>query len=125
MSHPVVWFEVMGKDGDSLRSFYSGLFGWKIAADNPMNYGMVEASGGRGIAGGVGQFESTKQAEDGSYPSVTFYVATESIDDSLAQAKKLGGKVVMERTKLPGGTVLGMFSDPEGNAIGLVEDGAA
>ena len=56
---------------------------------------------------------------------MTFYVATESIDDSLAQAKKLGGKVVMERTKLPGGTVLGMFSDPEGNAIGLVEDGAA
>ena len=28
----------------------------------------------------------------------------------------------MPRTKLDGGTILGLFADPDGNAIGLVEE---
>lgn len=118
MSHPVVWFEVMGKDGESLRGFYQKLFGWKIDANNPMRYGMVEAANGRGIPGGVGQLGDAPQ------PKVTFYVSTTSIDESLSKAMKLGGKVVMPRTKLDGGTILGLFQDPEGNTIGLVEEEA-
>ena len=29
MSHPVVWFEVMGKDGKKLQQFFTDLFGWR------------------------------------------------------------------------------------------------
>lgn len=119
MEHPVVWFEVMGKNGEKLQSFYQSLFGWKIDASSPTKYGMVEAVKGRGIPGGVGELGETP------WPSkVTFYVSTESIVDSLEQAKKLGGKVLMPRTELPGAT-LGFFADPEGNAIGLVEENGA
>ena len=116
MSHPVVWFEVMGADGEKLQSFYGKLFGWKIDATNPMKYGMVEAVRGQGIPGGIGQLG------DKPYPKVTFYVSTNGIDRSLKQATELGGKVLMTRTELPGGPILGMFADPEGNAIGLVEE---
>lgn len=119
MSHPVVWFEVMGQKADALQSFYQRLFQWKIDANNPMKYGMVEAKAGRGIPGGVGQLDGASSF----YPKVTFYVSTDSIDRSLAKATELGGKVLMPRTELAGGTILGLFSDPEGNAIGLVEDG--
>ena len=35
-----------------------------------------------------------------------------------------GGRTLMPRTELPGGTILGFFEDPEGNAIGLVEEAA-
>jgi len=118
MSHPVVWFEVMGEDGKKLRSFYGKLFDWKIDARNPMNYGMVEATDGRGIPGGVGQLGERPQ------PKVVFYVSTTDIPASLAKAEKLGGKTLMPRTELPGGTILGMVADPEGNAIGLVEEAA-
>jgi len=118
MSHPVVWFEVMGKDGKKLQRFFTDLFGWKIDASNPMNYGMVEASKGRGIPGGVGQLG------DKPWPGVAFYVSTTDIKGSLEQAGKLGGKTLMPRTELPGGTILGFFEDPEGNAIGLVEEAA-
>ena len=31
MGNSVVWFEVMGKDGPGLRSFYGDLFGWTYA----------------------------------------------------------------------------------------------
>ena len=118
MSHPVVWFEVMGKKGTELQSFYRSLFDWKIEVDNPMNYGMVEATKGRGIPGGVGQHD------DGPHPKVTFYVSTTDIEASLAKAKELGGKVLMPRTEIQPGTVLGLFADPDGNAIGLVEEAA-
>ena len=49
MGQPVVHFEVIGKDGQQLQHFYADLFGWKIDADNPLNYGSVEDAG---ITGG-------------------------------------------------------------------------
>lgn len=119
MKHPVVWFEINGRDGEALQAFYRELFGWKIDADNPMKYGMVEAEKGRGIPGGVGE-----KPEAGPGPGVTFYVSTTSIDASLADAEARGATVLMPRTELPGGTILGMFADPQGNPIGLVEESA-
>ena len=53
MSHPVVWFEVMGRKVEELQSFYQTMFDWKIDAGNPQKYGMVEAVKGRGIPGAV------------------------------------------------------------------------
>src|SRR5579884_3513903 len=50
---PVVHFEIDGKDGKKLMEFYGELFEWKIDANNPMNYGMVD-NGGNGINGGIG-----------------------------------------------------------------------
>ena len=41
---------------------------------------------------------------------------------SLAKAQALGGKVVMPRTVLPD-VILGIFEDPEGHTLGLVEAG--
>jgi uncharacterized protein len=112
MTNPVVHFEVVGSDGARLQQFYGDLFGWKINADNPMNYGIVD-SGGGGINGGVGQ------SPDGS-PHVTWYVQVDSIDDCLKKAEEMGGKTVMPRTEMDMVT-LGMFTDPEGNMVGLVE----
>ena len=53
MSQPVVHYEIVGPDAKVLQDYYRSLFDWKINADNPMNYGMVEPGEG-GIAGGVG-----------------------------------------------------------------------
>ena len=59
MKNPVVWFEVVGKDGSKLRKFYSDLFGWKIeGATGDMDYGLVAAANG-GIGGGVGKADGT------------------------------------------------------------------
>ncbi len=114
MTYPVVWFEVLGKDGDALQRYYAELFSWKINADNPMGYGMVEASGKGGIPGGIAK------KDDGQKHNVTFYVGTKDIDATLGRAEKLGGKTLMPKTKLPEVT-LAMFADPQGNVIGLVE----
>ena len=118
MAHPVMWFEVFGKDGGKLQQFYGRLFGWTINADNPMKYGVVDTGAGRGIPGGVGQ------VQNGGRAWVTFYVETPNITASLAEAVRLGGKTIMPRTVTPD-VIMGVFEDPEGHVIGLVEPQAA
>ena len=116
MKHPVMWFEILGKDAVRLCEFYGSLFGWSFGGD-PSKYGLVQ-SNGNGIPGGIGM----------SYPGtrewVTFYVGTADITASLARVEQLGGRIVMPRTVLPD-VILGIFEDPEGHAIGLVESTAA
>ena len=55
---------------------------------------------------------------------MTFYVETPDVAASLTQAQSLGGKVVIQRTVMPDVT-LGVFEDPEGHVVGLVEAKAA
>lgn len=115
MAHPVVWFEVLGEDGAKLQQFYASLFGWRIDANNPMKYGMVETGAGKGIPGGVG---GTYQ---GMPTGVTFYVECPDLEESLASAKKLGATVVMPVTKMPDGPTMAVFKDPEGHVIGMTQ----
>jgi len=120
MGQPVVHFEVIGKDGEKLQSYYSELFGWEIDASNPMNYGMVSREGnvnpdGVGIGGGVGP------GPEGYEGHVTFYIEVPDVEATLAKAESLGGKRTMGPDEVPGGPVLGQFTDPEGHLIGVVQ----
>jgi uncharacterized protein len=121
MGQPVVHFEVIGKDGGKLQSYYSELFGWEIDSDNPMGYGIVQREGntnaeGVGIGGGVG---GGPEGYDGH---VMFYIEVPDVEAALAKAESLGGKRIMGPDEVPGmGIVLGHFSDPEGHVIGVVQ----
>ena len=113
MGQPVVHFEVVGRDGSALRTFYSSLFDWKIDADNPMDYGMVD-NGGQGINGGVAA------SQDGS-PTVCVYIQVADPQAALDKAEKLGGTTVLPPSDVPGGPSLALFTDPAGNRIGLAK----
>lgn len=120
MGHPVVHFEVVGTDGAALQSFYSELFEWKIDADNPMGYGMVQreenlSAEGIGIGGGVGQ------APEGYGGHVTFYVEVPDVEGALAEAVSLGGTRMMGPEEVMPGLEIGLFNDPQGHTIGLVK----
>ena len=51
MKHPVLWFEVLGKDSAGLCQFYASLFGWSFKGD-PARYATMQEND-RGIPGGV------------------------------------------------------------------------
>ncbi len=112
MGQPVVHFEVIGQDGDKLRSYYGDLFGWEFDTDNPMDYGLVN---GAGIGGGVAK------GPDGYEGHVTFYVEVPDIEATLAQAESLGGSRVFGPDQVMEGLVLGQFTDPEGHLVGLTQ----
>ena len=113
MGKQVTWFEVIGKDGAKLRDFYSGIFDWKIDANNPMQYGLVQPEPG-GIAGGIAG--GSPQG-----PRVTFYVAVDDLHHALAKAESLGGKRLFGPDQVPGGPEIAMFADPDGNTFCVVE----
>jgi uncharacterized protein len=120
MGQPVVHFEVIGKDGAALRSYYSDLFGWQIDADNPMNYGIVQRDGnvsadGSGIGRGVGE------GPEGYGGHVTFYIEVPDVEAALAKAERLGGTRVMGPEQIMDTVELGQFTDPEGHLIGVVK----
>lgn len=118
MGKPVVHFEVTGQDGKRLQQFYADLFDWKVDANNPMQYGMVNTGAAKGINGGIAA------AQQGSPGGVTFYIEVENLDEYLRTAERLGGKTVLPPSEVPGGPALAIFADPEGNRIGLVKAGS-
>jgi uncharacterized protein len=111
MGAPVVWFEVAGRDLETLKKFYGGLFGWKVDADNPIGYGMVDTGAEGGIPGGINA--------SGEVEYVSFYVDVPDLEARLKKAEKLGAKVVQPPTPVPGGPTIAMLEDPEGHRIGL------
>jgi predicted enzyme related to lactoylglutathione lyase len=119
MGRPVVHFEVTGRDGKALHKFFSELFEWDIKADNPMNYGTVERytrADGTGIGGGIAQ------GPEGYEGHVTFYVEVPDVEASLRKAEGLGAKRMMGPDEVMEGVTIGLFLDPEGHVIGVIEE---
>jgi uncharacterized protein len=121
MGQPVVHFEVIGKDGDKLRNYYSELFGWEFGDTvGPTNYAVTERDGntapdGTGIGGGIGT------APEGYDGHVTFYVAVDDVGASLEKAERIGGSRMMGPDKMEEVNIeIALFTDPEGHVIGLV-----
>jgi uncharacterized protein len=117
MGQPVVHFEIIGRDPAALRSYYSELFGWEYdvgdattsTVSQPGDYGFVD---GAGINGGIG-------GGDGHEGRVLFYVSVPRVEAALREAESLGGKRQMGPEGTPGTLVVGQFTDPEGNLIGV------
>ena len=112
MPNPVLHFGLIGKDGEALQKFYGDAFDWKIDANNPMNYGMVDTGAGEAaIGGGIAAGEEAQ---------AVFYVQVDDPAAALEKIKGLGGSVVQDVTDIPGMVTIAMFGDPEGNLVGIV-----
>jgi predicted enzyme related to lactoylglutathione lyase len=124
MGQPVVHFEIIGRDPETLRGYYGELFGWQFDTSGPVakavseagNYGFVDPStsgDGVGIPGGVGGGEDYDA-------HVVFYVGVPDVEAALRKAESLGGNRTMGPERAPGtNLVVAHFTDPEGHLIGL------
>lgn len=114
-ANPVVWFEVLGKNGKQLQDFYRTLFDWQIKVDAAQGYGEVQSDPAGGIPGGIGQ------APDGGAGHVTFYVAVSDLQGALEKVTRLGGRTIMPPTEVSPTVRIALFADPEGHVIGLFQ----
>jgi len=123
VANPVVHFEIIGKNPENLRSYFGELFGWQFdstspvaaAISEPSDYGFIDrvtAPDGAGIPGGVGG--------GAGYPAhAMFYVGVADVEAALREAERLGGRRQLGPERAPTGLVIGHFTDPEGNLIGV------
>lgn len=120
MQHPVIHFEIIGPDPDGLRDYYQQLFGWHTetgdattpTVSDPGAYHFIHGSATGGINGGIGGGSDFE-------PRVVFYVNVTNVESALADAERLGGTRRMGPEGTPGTLVVGQFTDPQGNLIGV------
>ncbi|MGH7579440.1 MAG: VOC family protein [Gemmatimonadales bacterium] len=123
MDHTIVHFEIPADQPERAAKFYRELFGWDINRwENPggIEYWMVgtvptDAEGRpvrQGVNGGL-----MPRMYPGQGP--VNYISVEDLDESVAKAERLGAKVLMGRTPVPGMGWFAQLSDTEGNTIAL------
>lgn len=113
------WCELNSRDIDAARAFYRQVFGWE-ERESPLGEGMgsyVEFQvDGRSVCGGMAMAPMVP-AEVPSHWMVYFQVA--DVDASVARAKDLGARAVMEPHDYPGGR-FAILGDAQGAVFGLM-----
>jgi predicted enzyme related to lactoylglutathione lyase len=120
----VVHFEIPADDVARAKGFYSSVFDWKLQDMPEMEYTVVQTTevddetqmptSPGAINGGL-----VRRSDEVPVPVLT--VDVDSIDQALKQVQAAGGRVVRERTEIPGMGAYAYFTDTEGNTVGLWE----
>ena len=103
---PIVYFDIAGTDSAALQSFYKDLFGWSASPTGEVSVPVASP-----LAGLIRQDPTEKR----------IYIGVEDIAAKLEQIVERGGVVDAPRFEVPGVVILGLFTDPAGNPMALVE----
>ena len=115
MAHgDITHIDIPVSDSGRATQFYGELFGWQIAEvpgfeGYPMWQAPNKISGG-GLAPRSEGFTTPRS-----------YVEVDSIEDTLAKVRELGGRVVLEKSEISPTSWWAAFEDTEGNEMGLYE----
>jgi len=118
----VVHFEIHADQPERAAAFYTALLGWQFQKwAGPMDYWLVTTGpeSEPGINGGMGRRRPGQSGD-----AVIAYVCTVHVgqlDETLAQAARLGGAVVVPKMPVPGVGWLAYCKDTEGNVFGAMQ----
>lgn len=108
--------EIPSKDLVAANAFYEGVFGWKMSTMEGFdNYLLFETDDGVG-----GAF--SPELEINEKPGILLHILVEDIDAMLEAIGKHGGKTHIPKTEIPGIGFYAVFSDAEGNQLGLYSE---
>ena len=106
MPAPIVFFDIAGPDMASQARFYRTVFDWDVAPD-----GRFSAPASSPLAAALRTDPADK----------VLYLGVEDVAATLAKIAANGGAIVAPRFEVKGVVILGLFTDPAGNRLGLVE----
>lgn len=106
MSTPIVFFDIAGPDPAAQSAFYTGVFGWSVGP------------GGQVSVATTAPLPGTLRADPADK---VLYFGVEDVTATLGSVVAYGGAVDAPRFEVPGVVILGLFRDPAGNRLGLVE----
>lgn len=106
MSAPIVFFDIAGPDEAALRGFYEQVFKWPCGKP------------GSFIPGNLPKLDATIR-EDPS--EKVLYIGVPDVTAALDEIVLAGGSIDVPRFEVPNVVILGLFKDPAGNRMGLVE----
>ena len=106
MPSPIVFIDFAGPDDEALQTFYSTIFDWRMD-----EAGKFTAPAATPLECAIRKDPAEKRV----------YIGVPEINACLELIEQAGGSVDVPRFEVPGVVVLGLFRDPAGNPMGLVE----
>ena len=119
----IVYFQIPADDIERSKKFYNQLFGWKIDKSPEANTpeGMenwsittTDHNGKEALGGGMSKRQMPQQ-------QITNFIDIGSVDEYLSKVERLGGKVVVPKTAVPGMGYYAVCLDTENNSFGIFE----
>ena len=114
MGNPVTQWQVITRDPKKHSEFYATVFDWKVNADNPLGYRMVDPDSAKGIPGGFWPAPPEAQA------FVQLFIEVSDIQETIGLVTANGGTVLIPPQTLPQGEQMAIMRDPMGISFGLV-----
>ncbi len=114
MAHDFIHVEIPSAQLQRAAQFYQNVFGWKMNYVEEADYMLFETGGNIN-----GAFYHSPQHT--GRQGVVVYVEVESIADTLAQIRQFGGATVVPQTPVDQMGSFALFSDPDGNVLGIWE----
>lgn len=115
--HPSVMFEIIARDQERAKAFYSAVFGWTYETGTGGFAYVNFPTEVTPLLGGIGQ---ARKDTPGFEPGHNFYLRVESLQATIETALAAGGECLMSPAEVDGYR-FAMIRDPEGNPIGLIE----
>jgi hypothetical protein len=110
------WYDLMTTDTEAAKSFYNKLIGWGTTIWEGMGQPYTMWTNGETPIGGLMSLPEEAR-KGGAPPHWLSYVLVPSVDETLAEAKKLGAFIHVPGTDIPTVGRFGAFADPQGAAI--------
>ena len=104
---PIVYFDIAGPDLARQADFYRNVFGW---ASGPAGALSISIPGPK--------LDGTLRTDPAAK---VIYIGVPDVTAALKDIVANGGKVLAPRFEVKGVVVLGLFTDPAGNGMGVVE----
>ena len=114
----VIHFEIAADDPEQVAKFYHKVFGWKFEKwEGPFDYWLVTTGDDTepGINGGLNRKMGTSPVR------TVNTIAVESVDAIIKKIVTNGGKVIREKTAIPGIGYLAYCEDSDGILFGIME----
>ncbi len=126
MPDSVVHFEVVANNLKRAQEFYSKAFGWTMSPMPQFDYVMVGTteSDKDGTPTKPGAINGGMMKRTKTYAGPILTIRVEDIEKTLANVKKLGGKVVTKKQPVADMGFTAYFRDTERNLVGLWQNAA-
>lgn len=109
------WYDLLTSDPDAAASYYAHVIGWNV---QPWENGYTMFASEQGPLSGTTRL-TDEARKRGAPPHWTSNVGVADVDATVAQAEKLGGRILAAATDYPKVGRLAVIADPQGVAINV------
>ncbi len=104
----------MSNDPQACRAFYGAVFDWRFDDASLPGYTLIDA-------GGEPSGAIFPKPDSAPGPCLNIYFQVADIDTTLHRVTENGGRIVVNKTRIPGTGFFAMFADPEGLVVGIMQ----